>query len=129
MIEQAVHSALSAASGVKVWALQASDKAAPPFAVYARSSTETEGTFGTDDAVVYTYEVVVIDDSYSGARRIADRLASELADFKGTVDRDTVLEAYLEEDSDGDPIELPGDEKPWFSVSQTWKVITSKRKL
>lgn len=127
MIEEHLHKALVEATNAGVWPLQASDKARPPFVVYGRSGMDTEATFGGDDLVIFTYEVVIVAETYAEARSMAEKVSAGLPDFKGGPPSANVLEAFLEDDSDGDPIELPGDEKPWHSVNQTWKLLASQR--
>ena len=127
MVEEWFRAALAAAAGVKAWPLQAGEYQMPPFIVYERQSTERERHLaGPSGLALATFNVAIFSEAYADARRLARLVCDHTANFKAETPGVTILDAWLEDESDGETIESPGDEKPWFQVSQTWLVRYSE---
>ena len=123
MLEEWLRMALADASGVTAWPLQASELQEPPFIVYARQATERERVLdGPAPAPVATFEVMIFAEGFQEVRALAAKVRVGVPNFKGGPAGTTILDIWLEDESDGEPVEFPGDEKPWHVAAHTWVV-------
>lgn len=121
--EQWLRAALESAVPCKVWPVQASEEAVPPFLVYARTGTHRErSTYGAIESPVATFAVAIYDDSYLSGKDLAAEVRAGLDNFKGDAYGVTIEHVFLTDESDGDPVDFAGEGKPTYSVQLVFEI-------
>lgn len=121
--EQWIRGAIEKASGCPSYPVAVPEGVPVPFVVYRRSSTVRERVLEYQTASpVATFEVWVVADSYLAAKDLGERIRLGLDNFNGSEGGLTIEHAYLTDESDGEADYDEGQDKPTFTVQQTYEV-------
>jgi hypothetical protein len=117
--------------GVTAWPVEMTGTGEPPYAIYTRTGTSRElvltdtldeSPSADECPPLATFSVVVYADSYVEAWEIADAIASAIHKFAGTAHGETIQEASVIEERDGDAGFLEGREQPTYTVELTIQI-------
>ena len=124
--EQWLKAAIETASGCLAWPMEAPEGAALPYVIYGRTSTQRETIMAGATAMNVnpsaTFSVLVYASTYSGVKALADSVRAALHNFNGTANGVTIRESLITEELDGSPDYLDGQDKPTYSVDQTYQI-------
>lgn len=124
--EQWLKAAIEAASSVQAWPMEAPEGASLPYVVYGRTSTTREQIMAGPVAVAVRpsaqFQVLVFAPSYSAVKTLADQVRLALHNFNGTAHGVTIRECLIQEEADGPPDYLEGQDKPTYQVDQTYQI-------
>jgi hypothetical protein len=124
--EQWLKSAIETAGGCLAWPMEAPEGAALPYVIYGRTSTQRETIMAGATALNVnpsaTFSVLVYAPTYSGVKALADSVRAALHNFNGTANGVTIRESLITEELDGSPDYLEGQDKPTYSVDQTYQI-------
>lgn len=127
MVEEWFRAAVQDSCGASIWPLQVGELIKPPFGVYERQEAFYERHLdGPAGIPVVTFGLMLVAESYAEIRRLATLVRMKLPDFKGYQPDFRLLDAWIDGEVDGEPIEYPGDERPLFTVNQVWNVRYSE---
>lgn len=116
--------AIESAAGVDSYPMTVPEGTQPPFVVFGRASTaRTRGLDGGFDQTVGSFSVQVFADSYREAKVIARDISQAVSDFSGSDNGVTIVDAFLEDEADGEPIYLEGRDRPTYSIDQTFSIM------
>ena len=123
--EQWAKNAIEAAGGCQAWPLIATESAALPYVVYGRLSTD-RGTNMAGVPVVFNpsaqFQVEIYAATYYAAKTLADQVRQGLHNFTGTAAGVTIRSSLLVDERDSDPVFFDGQDKPTYSVEQTYQI-------
>jgi len=106
--------------------MEAPEGAALPYVIYGRTSTQREtimaGATAFNMRPSAQFSVLLYASTYSGVKSLADSVRSALHNFNGTANGVTIRECLITEELDGSPDYLDGQDKPTYSVDQTYQI-------
>ena len=115
--------AIETAAGCQAWPLAVSEGVSPPFIVYRRASTLRERSLlQSMESPVASFNVWIVASSYIAAKELAELVRLGVDGFKGSGGGLTIDHAYLTDESDGDVDYDEGQDKPTFTVQQTYEI-------
>jgi hypothetical protein len=124
--EQWLKAAIETASGYLAWPMEAPEGAALPYVIYGRTSTQRETIMAGATAINMRpsaqFSVLLYASTYSGVKSLADSVRAALHNFNGTANGVTIRESLITEELDGSPDYLEGQDKPTYSVDQTYQI-------
>jgi hypothetical protein len=122
--EQWAKGAIEAAGGCQAWPLIATESAALPYVVYGRLSTDRvnnmAGVVITDPSAQFQLEIYAA--TYFAAKTLADQIRQAMHNFTGTASGVTIRSSLLIDERDADPVFFDGQDKPTYSVEQTYQI-------
>lgn len=122
--EQWAKSAIETAAGCQAWPLIATESAALPYVVYGRTGTDHVNNIAgvpiTDPSA--TFQVEIYAATYYSAKTLADEVRVAMHNFTGTASGVTIRSSLLIDERDGDPVFFDGQDKPTYSVEQTYQI-------
>lgn len=110
------------AAGLDVYPVTSPDKKEPPFAVFARDSTdrETDLQDGTVGAVSGSFTVEIYSDGYLAGKALADAVRAAVNNFTGTAHGATIDRVLLTDERDAPPVEFEGRSATTYVIEQTY---------
>lgn len=118
-----IWSAIEEATGVDAYPMTIPEGTEPPFVMFGREQTERFRSLEGDEGTLGgTFAIQIYADSYREGKVLARQVAGAVHDFSGTVGTLTIDDAWLESESDGQPIYLDGRERPTYVVEMTVEV-------
>jgi len=124
--EQWVKDAIEASAGCQVYPMIATESAALPYVVYGRTLTDRGTNMGGPANVVFNpsaqFQIEIYAVTYFSAKTLADQVRRGMHNFTGTASGVTIRSSLLTEERDGDPVFFDGQDKPTFSVEQTYQI-------
>jgi hypothetical protein len=121
-----VKSAIEAAAGCQDYPMIATESAALPYVVYGRTSTDRGLSLAVVSGVSITpsaqFQIEIYAVTYFSAKTLADQVRQAMHNFTGTASGVTIRSSLLTEERDGDPVFFDGQDKPTFSVEQTYQI-------
>lgn len=124
--EQWLKAAIEAAGSVQAWPMEAPEGAALPYVVYGRTSTTralfTNGTMTVSVRPSAVFQVLLFASTYSAVKTLADQVRVALHNFNGAAHGVTIRECMIQEEADAPPDYLEGQDKPTYSVDQTYQI-------
>jgi hypothetical protein len=124
--EQWTKSAIESAAGCQAYPLIAPEAAALPYVVYGRLSTDRSLAMAGNLAGLLVpsaqFQIEVYAATYFSAKTLADQVRQTMHNFTGTASGVTIRSSMLVEERDGEPVFFDGQDKPTFSVEQTYQI-------
>jgi hypothetical protein len=121
--ESWLKSKIEQASGCSAYPLVVPEAAVPPFAMYARSSTDHELSLSGDVRLATaSFTVEIYCDSFVDARSAADAVRDSAHNFYGSVDGLTIHNCILTDEKDGSPVFLDGRDVPTYVIEHTYLI-------
>jgi hypothetical protein len=113
------------AAGIDVYPITSPDKKEPPFAVYARDSTERDLDLeaGTTGAVSGSFVVEIYSDGYLAGKTLADAVRAAVNNFTGTAHGATIDRVQLTDEQDGPPVQFDGRSTTTYVIVQTYQIF------
>lgn len=117
--------AIEGAAEVDAFPMTVPEGTQPPFVVFGRASTQRTRGLGEGglDVTAGSFSVLIYSDSYKEAKQIAKAVLDAVCDFSGSADGVNIVDAFLEDESDGEPVFLEGRDRPTYSIDQTYTVM------
>jgi hypothetical protein len=123
--EQWTKNAIEAAAGCQAYPLIAPEAASLPYVVYGRMSTD-RSTNMAGVPVVFNpsaqFQIEIYAATYFSSKTLADLVRQAMHNFTGTAYGVTIRSSLLVEERDGEPVFFDGQDKPTFSVEQTYQI-------
>jgi hypothetical protein len=124
--EQWTKSAIESAAACQAYPLIAPEAAALPYVVYGRTSTDRGTSLPMSPAVAISpsaqFQIEIYAATYFSSKTLADLVRQAMHNFTGTAYGVTIRSSLLVEERDGDPVFFDGQDKPTFSVEQTYQI-------
>lgn len=123
--EQWLKSAAEAAAGCPAYPMEAPEGAALPYLIYGRTSTTRETPLLSGNLIVNPtaqFRVILYAATYSAVKTLAASVVAALHNFNGTAHGVTIRLCLALDELDGSPDYLDGQDKPTFSVEQTYQI-------
>lgn len=123
--EQWTKSAVESSSGCQAYPLIAPEAAALPYVIYGRTSTDRSTNMSNVNIVFdpsAQFQVEIYAATYFAAKTLADQVRKAMHNFTGTAYGVTIRSSLLVEERDGEPVFFDGQDKPTFSVEQTYQI-------
>lgn len=122
--EEWLHNAAETA-GIDVYPVTSPDKKEPPFAVFARESTDRDVDLedGTTGAVAGEFSVEIYSDGYLAGKALADAVRAAVNNFTGTAHGATIDRVHLTDERDGPPVQFDGRSATTYVVEQTYQIF------
>jgi hypothetical protein len=124
--EQWTKSAIESAAACQAYPLIAPEAAALPYVVYGRISTDRNTNMAGISNVVFNpsaqFQIEIYAVTYFSAKTLADTVRQAMHNFTGTASGVTIRSSLLVEERDGEPVFFDGQDKPTFSVEQTYQI-------
>ena len=123
--EQWVKSAIEAAAGCDAYPMIAPESASVPYVVYGRTATDRAAALYGSGVILNPsaqLQLEIYAATYSSAKTLANALRSAMHNFTGTASGVTIRSSLLTEERDGDPVFFDGQDRPTFSVEQTYQI-------
>lgn len=117
--------AIESAADVDAFPMTVPEGTQPPFVMFGRASTARTRGLGEGglDVTQGSFSVQIYADSYRDAKVIAKAILEGVCDFSGSDNGVNIVDAFLEDESDGEPVYLEGRDRPTFSIDQTYTVM------
>jgi hypothetical protein len=124
--EQWTKNAIEAAAGCQAYPLIAPEAASLPYVVYGRTSTDRSLDLAGNPTALRApsaqFQVEIYAATYFSAKTLADLVRQAVHNFTGTAYGVTIRSSLLVEERDGEPVFFDGQDKPTFSVEQTYQI-------
>jgi hypothetical protein len=124
--EQWTKKAIETATGCQAYPLIAPEAAALPYVVYGRISTDRGTNMAVNANIVFDpsaqFQVEIYAATYFSAKTLADQVRQAAHNFTGTAYGVTIRSSLLVDERDGEPVFFDGQDKPTFSVEQTYQI-------
>jgi hypothetical protein len=124
--EQWIKNATEAVAECQAFPMVAPESAALPYVVYGRNSTDRGLSLvaipGAPIPPAAQFQVEIYAATYLSAKTLANTIRSALHNFTGTASGVTICSSLLTDERDGDPVFFDGQDKPTFSVEQTYQI-------
>lgn len=119
-----IHATLTAA-GIKAYPRDAGSEPSMPYAIYSQSSRTPLVTLGPQPAALpfsTDVSITVWADSYAGAWEVARTARKALHGWQGIHEDVEIIHCLLQSEADGATDYENGEDKPTYSVEQTYLV-------
>lgn len=123
--EQWLKSAAEAAAGCPAYPMEAPEGASLPYLIYGRTSTTRETIMASTGPVIRPaaqFRVILYGATYSAVKTMASNVVSALHNFNGAAHGVTIRQCLSLDELDGPTDYLDGQDKPTFSVEQTYQI-------
>lgn len=124
--EQWLKAAIEAAGSCSAYPMEAPEGAALPYVIYGRTSTQRETIMAGPTPVNVNpsaqFSVLLYASTYSTVKGLADFVRAALHNFNGTAHGVTIRQTLILEELDGSPDYLEGQDKPTYTVEQTYQI-------
>jgi hypothetical protein len=124
--EQWAKSAIETSSGCQAFPVIAPEGASVPYVVYGRLSTDRGinmvGNVNVTFSPAAQFQVEIYAATYFSAKTLADAIRQVMHNFTGTANGVTIRSSLLADERDGNPVFFDGQDKPTYSVEQTYQI-------
>jgi hypothetical protein len=124
--EQWAKNAIEGAASCQAYPMIAPESASLPYVVYGRTSTDRIVDMAAPPGSAFPpaaqFQVEIYAATYFSAKTAADLVRQVLHNFTGTASGVTIRSSLLTDERDGDPVFFDGQDKPTFSVEQTYQI-------
>lgn len=124
--EQWAKAAIEASAGCQAYPVIAPEGASLPYVVYGRMTTDRGMNMAGNVVVAFNpaaqFQVEIYTATYFSAKTLADLIRQAMHNFTGTASGVTIRSSLLMDERDGEPVFFDGQDKPTYSVEQTYQI-------
>lgn len=124
--EQWAKNAIEGAASCQAFPIIAPESASLPYVVYGRLSTDRSVHMAAPPGYSFPpaaqFQVEIYAATYFAAKTTADLVRSVMHNFTGIAYGVTIRSCLLTDERDGDAVFFDGQDKPTYSVEQTYQI-------